>query len=495
MRSAGTLTLDILLIVLAIIIASTLRDNFEPSQVRLLGLIPYAAATALLAVVLIPLFGLEKTVWRLSSLPDYLRVLAAITAVVIGAVAVTFLYNRLDGVPRSLPLLHGLVAVGLLVGGRIFARAHHQVRKARQATQMPLRISHTGTEENLLVVGMSGVAEAYVRAVTEFAPRRLKVAGLLARKERHIGRRVGANKVLGVADNVCEILGDLQVHGITVDRIVVAEPFAALSTKAQFTLLELERSGAVELQCLIEQLGLVDTTASRSPEEVEASLAEPPQVRFEIRPGSIKKNAARPYWTLKRVIDCGAALVLLIIAAPLMIIAGVLLAATIGSPVVFWQQRPGLGGRPFRLYKFRTMAAAHAPDGRLLTDEERTFALGTFLRRTRLDELPQLFNILRGDMSFVGPRPLLLRDQSPADSARLLVRPGLTGWAQVVGGRAISADDKAALDVWYVKHASLLLDLSILAAHHSNHPLRRNHLSEPDCPRLAGSWERRRPEK
>ena len=109
------------------------------------------------------------------------------------------------------------------------------------------------------------------------------------------------------------------------------------------------------------------------------------------------------------------------------------------------------------------MGASHAADGRRLPDTHRVSKIGKFMRRTRLDELPQLINIIRGDMSFVGPRPLLPQDQPKASAARLLVRPGLTGWAQVVGGRDIPPEDKAALDVWYVRHASLLLDLGIAA--------------------------------
>jgi lipopolysaccharide/colanic/teichoic acid biosynthesis glycosyltransferase len=144
-----------------------------------------------------------------------------------------------------------------------------------------------------------------------------------------------------------------------------------------------------------------------------------------------------------------------------MLIASFLVAASLGVPILFWQQRPGLGGRPFRLYKFRTMRAAHDSEGRRLSESERTSRIGNALRRLRFDELPQLYNILRGEMSFVGPRPLLPRDQSAATQARLLVRPGLTGWAQVVGGRNIEPVEKAALDVWYVCHASLALDVEI----------------------------------
>ncbi len=172
--------------------------------------------------------------------------------------------------------------------------------------------------------------------------------------------------------------------------------------------------------------------------------------------------AKRPYWAIKRTADSIAALFLILLLWPLMLLTIILLAVSLGTPVHFWQQRPGLAGRSFRLYKFRTMKAAHDLSGVKLSDEERVSQIGNVLRRLRLDELPQLFSILWGDMSFIGPRPLLPRDQSEAFRARLLVRPGLTGWAQVIGGRDISPEDKAALDVWYVRNASIALDIQIL---------------------------------
>jgi lipopolysaccharide/colanic/teichoic acid biosynthesis glycosyltransferase len=147
----------------------------------------------------------------------------------------------------------------------------------------------------------------------------------------------------------------------------------------------------------------------------------------------------------------------------MVLLVAALVAIDLGFGISFSQQRPGLFGRPFKLHKFCTMAGAHDAKGRRLSDEERMSGIGRFLRRTRLDELLQLHNILVGHMSFVGPRPLLPVDQPAAYAARLLVRPGLTGWAQVKGGRTISAADKAALDVWYVRNASLKLDLKIMA--------------------------------
>ena len=172
--------------------------------------------------------------------------------------------------------------------------------------------------------------------------------------------------------------------------------------------------------------------------------------------------AARPYWRVKRILDTAAAIAGLIVLAPVMAVVALLVALDVGLPVAFPQQRPGLGGRPFRLYKFRTMGPSHDGEGHRIPDSERLSAIGRFLRRTRLDELPQLYHVLTGDMSFIGPRPLLPVDQSPTYATRLLVRPGITGWAQVTGGRDIPALDKAALDIWYVQNASLRLDLEIL---------------------------------
>ena len=140
--------------------------------------------------------------------------------------------------------------------------------------------------------------------------------------------------------------------------------------------------------------------------------------------------------------------------APLFAAITLFIAIDLGLPVVFWQSRPGRYGRPFKLYKFRTMRAPHDEQGNRIPDERRVSKLGALLRLTRLDELPQLYNILVGEMSFVGPRPLLISHHEPGTHDRLLVRPGLTGWAQVNGGRKLSTEDKATLDLWYVAHLS-----------------------------------------
>ena len=151
--------------------------------------------------------------------------------------------------------------------------------------------------------------------------------------------------------------------------------------------------------------------------------------------------------------------------SPLFVVLALLIRRSMGSPVLFRQIRPGLDGRPFEMVKYRTMRDAAGADGKPLPDGERLTSLGRFLRSTSLDELPELWNVLKGDMSLVGPRPLLMEylpRYSAEQARRHEVRPGLTGLAQVSGRNALSWDEKFALDVWYVDNRSLLLDLRIV---------------------------------
>jgi lipopolysaccharide/colanic/teichoic acid biosynthesis glycosyltransferase len=168
---------------------------------------------------------------------------------------------------------------------------------------------------------------------------------------------------------------------------------------------------------------------------------------------------------MKRLFDLLAALLaLLLLAMPLLALAW-LIRHKLGSPVLFRQVRPGLHAKPFTMVKFRTMTDERAPDGALLPDAQRLTPFGRFLRASSLDELPELWNVLRGEMSLVGPRPLLMEYlplYTPEQARRHEVRPGITGWAQVNGRNAISWPDKFALDVWYVDKQSLWLDIKIL---------------------------------
>jgi len=167
----------------------------------------------------------------------------------------------------------------------------------------------------------------------------------------------------------------------------------------------------------------------------------------------------------KRLFDLLLTLPGLVVISPILLVIAILVWLFHGWPVVFSQRRPGFMGRPFTLYKFRSMTGARDAQGRLLPDAQRLTRLGRFLRASSLDELPELLNVLRGEMSLVGPRPLLMQyldRYTPEQARRHHVLPGITGWAQINGRNAISWEDKFALDVWYVDHWSLWLDIKIL---------------------------------
>jgi lipopolysaccharide/colanic/teichoic acid biosynthesis glycosyltransferase len=168
------------------------------------------------------------------------------------------------------------------------------------------------------------------------------------------------------------------------------------------------------------------------------------------------------YFQFKRLFDIVAALVLIVVLLPHFIVVSALALLDVGRPVMFWQQRTGLRGRPFVLYKIRTLRAPFDWHGRPVPEEQRLSWVGRWLRKSRLDELPQLLNVLVGDMSLIGPRPLLVQDQPPNLAVRLMVRPGITGWAQVNGGTLVTPIEKDKLDEWYIRNASLWLDLRIM---------------------------------
>lgn len=199
---------------------------------------------------------------------------------------------------------------------------------------------------------------------------------------------------------------------------------------------------------------------------------------------------------MKRAFDIVATGLAVIVFAPFIAAIALLVRWRLGSPVLFRQTRPGKDGRPFEMLKFRTMIDARDGDGRLLPDADRLTRFGRFLRSTSLDELPELWNVLKGDMSLVGPRPLLMEYlplYSAEQARRHKVRPGLTGWAQINGRNALSWEQKFALDLWYVDNRSFWLDIKIIARTISN-VLKRSGISaegEATMPRFTGTRDRK----
>ena len=453
-------SIDLLLVAFATILAITLRGNFDSVQEALMTLIPYIVITLGCASIVFFLGGLDRTPWRYSSIADYVQVIVLIILVILLALVFTFAANRLEGVARSLPIIQFIITVATLVAARAAARFWfaRQIYKNGNGRDN----GHYHAEETVLVAGVNTITELFLQSVSEFSSQRIQVAGILAEEPAMHGRKIRQTPIIGTVEELQNILQSLEVHGIAVDRIVVATAADRLRPRSLETLLEVEKSSNIVIHFLSERLGFKD--CSGKPQV--ASGQQSKIVHAQKQPALVKDfdhvTFVRKSFRLKRIIDFFGAVFLISMLAPITVLIALTVALDVGFPVIFWQQRPGLYGRPFKLYKFRTMRAPHDSHSRRIPDDQRSSAFGQILRRSRLDELPQLYNVLVGDMSLIGPRPLLPRDQSPDYAARLSVRPGITGWAQVNGGRIIANSDKWLLDVWYAQNVSFVLDLRIV---------------------------------
>jgi len=450
MRRRLAFFVDLFLVAAAVLLTVFVRDNLEFIPQHYTAVLPYLAATIASAIVIFPISGGVARAWRFSTLEDYIRLTVTCILIVVCALAWGFAFNRLEGIARSLPILQGLFSVFLLVGARVIRRVYYSNRK-QQPSHLSLPV--LGGHETVLVIGLTRLSDLYVRSVAEFAPLSVRIAGFLDNKSKNAATSVHQSKVLGVPEDVDRITADLRAQGVIVDKIIVAVPFDTLSSKTKIALNTLENSSSVKIRVLCEILEL---------DAIEDTRSKAMHSEFVLSPNELKTLHAKPYWIAKRVFDVIGATFLLMLTAPLMLLIGAVVALDLGFPVLFSQQRPGRNGVPIDVHKFRTMGGSHDDAGRRIPDHQRVSRIGRFLRRTRLDELPQLLDVVAGEMSFVGPRPLLPIDQPPEYASRLLVRPGLTGWAQVNGGRHVSAADKAAMDVWYAKNASVLLDIKIV---------------------------------
>ena len=456
------LVADLFLIALSTIGAELLRDDLEFVPANLAATFPYLGITLIVAAAVLVSFGVNRTIWRFCTMMDYVQVVFAAGAIATAAAAIAFATAGINSTPRSVPVMQLLLMGALMLGARALARRRQLLRGRSKTAE--LSGDRPGSQLTVLIVGLNRVAELYLQSVAEFGSGNVSIAGILANGRRHIGRLVQHQKILGTPEEALAVIRTLEVHGVTVDRVVVTRPLNRLSPDAQAALREAERTAKVKLDLFAERAAVTlsgDLNAGAGFQPMPATEARDMIASPQPAEGLI--TGRKNFWRIKRTIDFLAAAFLIVALAPLGIVVALIVAADLGMPVTFWQQRPGAGGRPFKLRKFRTMGPAFDWRGQRIEDGRRVSWIGRFLRRAHLDELPQLYNILIGEMSFVGPRPLLPADQPSAIlTARLLVRPGLTGWAQIKGGREIPASDKAALDLWYVRNASFALDLKIL---------------------------------
>lgn len=448
----------------AAVTALVLRDNATLEVEDLSALVPYLVASTVVAAPLSLALGLDRAFWRFSALSDFARVVCWIALSLASATVAVFLYNRLDGISRSIPILHGLVAVCLLVGTRIAVRALHLSRNRKPDPRLIAQPGAAARDDCVLLIGMNNLTWLFLRALSELDQDNVRVAGIVATSRTGSRHTVRGYPIIGPDVSLPDVVRDLKVHGMNVQRIIVTVDPVSLQGDLADELRAIAAHGDIRVEHLFDLIGLKSAAQRPAERQDDTSAGRGPAVRHAVHAASaeLASVSLKPYWKVKRAGGMVAAALLIVLLSPVTVLVACAVAVWIGRPLIFWQDRPGRGGRRFHLYKFRTMGPAHGTDGRPIADDRRLRGLGRFLRRTRLDELPQLWNILKGDMSFVGPRPLLLVDQIEGETLRLLVRPGLTGWAQIMGGRAVSATDKMALDAWYVRNASLALDLKII---------------------------------
>ncbi len=385
-------------------------------------------------------FGLHRGIWSYTSIGDLGAIVKASTWVILLFVVVELVAERTSAVPRAAWVIQWLILVVLLCGTRLAYRfAKTAARRARAGALGP----PATREVPVLLYGAGPLAALYVGAVRSTPGTNVRVVGIIEDAGTPRGRYVHAVPVLGGPEDLDRIVAELAVQGIHPERLVLTRTAERLPLEIRTFAERCRARHGVELHFLPDLLGV--------PSGAIASDAASASVASE-----------RAYFRVRRPVEVSLSALGLLVLMPLVGLIALLVLVDQGSPILFRQVRPGRGNRPFTLYKFRTMRDPCDGRGGPLADPERTSFLGRVLRRTRLDELPQLVNVLRGDMSFIGPRPLLPRDLPARASERIAIRPGITGWAQVNGGQHLSAEEKVALDAWYIRHAGPLLDLRII---------------------------------
>lgn len=429
---------DLFATLLAGPIAFLLRDPNTLADGRTSGALLYCAVAAISGVLMLLAFDLGRGFARHATARDAFLIAQMSAASIMLTSALIFTFTRLVDIPRSIPVIHFLVLMSLLLGGRAVAIMRRDRRRRRRAASVV-------DPEQVLVVGANRLAEVYFRVLDSVAQGRTSVVALLDGNPRYLGRAVHGRPVLAPPSDLDRVVTEYKIHGVEIDRIVIAANRGS----------DPERWADIEAVCARKSLKV-------------SFLADDLGIEFDTPAVTMANAVTAPapvssdYFRLKRGCEFVFAGALLVLLAPVLLILVVVILFDVGWPVVFWQKRVGLGGRPLLVYKFRTLHAPFDRRGEFVAEENRVSRLGNLLRRLRLDEMPQLWNIVLGNMSFVGPRPLLPEDQPKTSKKRLLVLPGITGWAQIHGGKLVSQDDKGVLDDWYVENASLGLDIKIM---------------------------------
>ena len=433
---------DVAIATLSLPIAYLLRDAELLLSPRGLDFVPTALPImALAALIAMLTFASHRAVWRYMGVPEIVRLSQfALLAVLLFCLG-QFLIDRLQDLPRAVPPLQFLVMMFLMLASRI---GYGAVLRRTAA------LSTATMTKPILLIGSGDGTALFIRMLGFRRHLELEPVGILC-DQVATNRSIAGIPVLGDLADFDRVVAKLEIQGMAPALIVITRPHHELgrSSEEGYAIAEalLERADAAG----IDVADLPDLM--RFKDEAPATALRRDDLAVDVYPG------------LKRAFDVLISLLVLVFLSPLIALTAAVVAVFIQRPLLFLQRRPGLGRKPFKLYKFRTMRDPVDAYGRVLTDAERTPRAGRVLRRTRVDELPQFWNVLIGDMAIIGPRPLIRADldaMPDRGEARCRTKPGITGWAQVNGGHQLAAREKQALDAWYAQNASLLLDLRIV---------------------------------
>ncbi len=433
-RSAVILCYDTAVSVFCFSFACLLYDVNTSEPMQLEAVAQVMPEMVLTAGTTYYLCGLHRRVWSYTSISDLIAIVRASSWLTVALIPPMLIVEALLPLP-ILPMQWFMLIV-ILSASRLAYRSIKAGRSAGTALPAP------GAKVPVLMYGCNPMTSVFIHAVQSGPLSALRVVGIVDDVGDRVGRYIGQIPVLGHGRELDRVLIDLAACGISPQRMIVTAGRISLTQETRACLEAAQARHGLQIDYLHDVIG-ISVLPPSAPPPVTADL-----------PGS--------YERLRRFVDVVGSAVALVALSPLLALVALAVLVDLGPPLLFRQIRPGRELRPFTLYKFRSMRRAYDQSGALLPDCERTTNLGQFLRRARLDELPQLVNVLIGDMSLIGPRPLLPRDLPQNFARRAAVRPGITGWAQVNGGHKLAAAQKLALDLWYVQHASLGLDLRIV---------------------------------
>ena len=405
----------------------------------------YALLTFFSSVPIFLFFRVSDGINYLFSARDVLSLSAATICSVAASIYTVFFLNRLDGIPRTVPVIYGLLLIVGLTTYRILARTYYE-RKRHPLEEKKL-IPQPNVLRRILLVGVDHFSISTIRLTDSQNPRTTQIVAAISINPKHTGKSLAGVKVIGDLSSLGTTIAEYRVHGVEINEVWISDNIQLLSKDAeQFIFNECNKQTLV-VKKISEALNLIPV------EVLEFSSSNNPELDF---------TPTNRYLKYKRIIDILSSIIISLIIIPVYPFVYLLALWDVGPPALFWQQRAGWHGKTFLVYKLRTLHQPLTEDGELLSDKQRMSKIGAFMRTSRLDELPQILSVIVGDMSLIGPRPLLPRDEPKDNRMRLSVRPGVTGLAQINGNDLLTPDERNALDCFYISRASLVLDLQIL---------------------------------